>query len=306
MSAGYFLTVCLNPTLQKTIVLNRLWENEVNRSNKYYLDASGKGVNVSRVLAQLGEPVIHLTHAGGQNRELFFSLSAKDGIELRVVESNSEIRYCYTLINQEKHTTTEIVEESAPVGTGTEPRIVAEFQKLLPGSHTVIISGTKAAGYSGELYPDMVRQAKKMGKTVILDFRGEDLKRSLDYQPDIIKPNLSEFINTFLSGFSPSEQEIQNEAVEQVKEKMTELFRQYGIITVLTMGKHGALYMNQKQVDSMAAESIQPVNTIGCGDAFTAGLASNWRRNRDIEKAVQKGMECAKMNALLIKPGTIK
>jgi 1-phosphofructokinase/tagatose 6-phosphate kinase len=306
MSDGYFLTICLNPTLQKTIVLPRLWENEVNRSDEYYLDASGKGINASRVLVQLGEPVIHLTHAGGRNRELLSHLVAGIGIDMRAVESGSEIRYCYTLINREKRTTTEIVEESVPVEAEIEQKVVDEFYRLLSGSHTVIISGTRAAGYSGEIFPSMVRDAKKAGKIVILDFRGDDLERSLPYKPDIIKPNLSEFISTFLKGFSASEQELNDAALEQVKEKMTALYRQSGIITVLTMGKHGALFMDRGHVQSIAAQSIEPVNTIGCGDAFTAGLASCWRRDHDIEKAVMKGMECAKMNALLMKPGSIR
>ncbi len=69
MNNDSFLTVCLNPTLQKTIVLQKLLEDEVNRTNEHFLDASRKGINVSRVLTQLGAEVIHLTQVGGRNRE---------------------------------------------------------------------------------------------------------------------------------------------------------------------------------------------------------------------------------------------
>ncbi len=34
------LTVCLNPVLQKTLVLPKLVENQVNRSKEYYFDIS--------------------------------------------------------------------------------------------------------------------------------------------------------------------------------------------------------------------------------------------------------------------------
>ena len=63
---GYFLTICLNPVLQKTIVLPHLYEDEVNRSREYYFDAAGKGIFVSKVLMQLGEKAVHLTQAGGR------------------------------------------------------------------------------------------------------------------------------------------------------------------------------------------------------------------------------------------------
>ena len=142
----HFLTVCLNPTLQKTIVLDELHENRVNRSDEYYFDASGKGVNVSRVLTQLGEPVVHLTQADGMYRNQFISLAATDGITVVPVASRSEIRFCYTLLNRHNHTSTEIVEESMPVESNTETRIRQKYRELLPESHTIIISGSKAAG----------------------------------------------------------------------------------------------------------------------------------------------------------------
>ena len=306
MNGRYFLTICLNPTLQKTIVLNRLWENEVNRSDEYYLDASGKGINVTRVLNQLGEEVIHLTQAGGSNRELFLSFVKKDNLTCSWVESEAEIRFCYTLLNKEKHTTTEIIEEAETVGKETETKIYQEYLRLLPESHTVIISGTKAPGFSNELYPEMVKSAKENGKIVILDLKGEDLKNSLKYRPDIIKPNVSEFIDTFINGFSVSENELEEEALNAVRHKMIEIHQQFGIISVLTKGKYGTFFYENGAVRNLPAEMIEPVNTIGCGDAFTAGFASLWIREKNITDAIKKGMKCAKLNALSLHPGVIK
>jgi fructose-1-phosphate kinase PfkB-like protein len=74
------LCVCLNPTVQKTITLPRMLVGEVNRASAVRTDASGKGVNVARVLVQLGEAdVVHLTHLGdGPNAQLFSALAAAD------------------------------------------------------------------------------------------------------------------------------------------------------------------------------------------------------------------------------------
>ena len=66
-----FLTVCLNPVMQRTMMFPVLRENEVNRTSRYYTHASGKGVNVTRVLTQLGAGAVHLTHAGGRDRDRF-------------------------------------------------------------------------------------------------------------------------------------------------------------------------------------------------------------------------------------------
>ena len=47
------LCICLSSTLQRTISFKELKLTEVNRSQHYRLDASGKAVNSARVLNQL-------------------------------------------------------------------------------------------------------------------------------------------------------------------------------------------------------------------------------------------------------------
>jgi len=306
MKNSYFLSICLHPVLQKTIVLPCLRENKVNRSGEYYFDASGKGVNVCRVLTQLKEHVLHLTQAGGRNRELFLHMLALEKIPVKWVDSFSEIRFCYTLFTKEHHTSTEIVEEAVPVGPGTEKQIMNTFLEHLPLSHTIIISGTKAAGFSDRLYPHMVREAKKAGKLVVLDFRGDDLKNSLQYSPDIIKPNRDEFIATFF----PEQGAIPDNTVEalekKIMNKMMSLQRQYNVITVLTNGSKPVLYYESNTIARICPPKITPLNTTGCGDAFTAGFASEFRRSRDITKAVKKGLSCGRKNALTLRPGYLR
>ena len=296
----YFLTVCLNPVLQKTIVLNNFREDEVNRCQSYFSDAAGKGINVTRVLKQLDNDVVHLTQAGWLNRDSFLQLTNTDGLTVSWVESNSRIRNCYTLLNTSCNTTTEIVEEGDPVDKKTESRIWTNFLELLPASQIVIISGSKAAGFSSRIFPEMVKVAKKQKKYVILDYRGEDLIESLVFKPDIIKPNYLEFVQTFFP----------NPALVKTREsvilKMQNLYADYKIKTVLTMGEKGVLYHNGDGVFSAEAiQEIVPVNTTGCGDSFTAGFASAVNCGKDFENAILFGQECAVKNAVLINPGVI-
>ncbi|WP_455381807.1 1-phosphofructokinase family hexose kinase [Salinispira pacifica] len=301
-----FLCVCLNPTLQRTFVLSALRENEVNRTAEYYLDAAGKGVNAARILTQLGADAVHLTHAGGRDRERLFELARTTGVDIRAAESHSEIRTCYTLLSRDERTTTEIVEESAPVGEGTEERILELFGKLLDDSDVLIIGGTKSAGLSGQIFPEMTRRAKEQGKRVVLDIRGEDLVNSLPFRPDIVKPNLSEFASTFLPGDGhTSEHTTDPELIAAVSAKMQELYSEYGTVTVLTRGGNETLYLDGEEVRSARPERIEPVNTIGCGDAFTAGFVLSWVSGASVSKAVEEGNRVAGLNARQVRPGTI-
>ena len=310
-----FLAVCMNPTLQKTLCFNRLIPSVVNRTSDYRFDASGKGINVTRVLSQLGKKVTHLTQLGGILRPVFLELCEKEGINVRWVESGSAIRFCYTIISgnlNEEHTVTELVEESVPTTDGTGERLLAAYNELLDSVGTVIISGTKAQGLNDALIPEMVRLARECDKRIILDIRGNDLKQSLVFRPDVVKPNLFEFAGTFLPELGSNANEKGELTGEEpgVKDKIAalvlELAACYGTNIVLTRGKYSVWYTYNGNFFECPVENEKPaVNTIGCGDAFTAGIAAALDDGLSLPDAVARGVHCGNLKAGILKPGTI-
>lgn len=303
--SGGFLTVSLNPVIQKTIVLDTIVEGQANRSSKSRTDTAGKGLNVARVLSLLGAKVFHLTQLGGDNLDLFIRKTREDGLEIVWVHSGSEIRFCYTLINKGNGSFTEIVENGEPVKRGTEDSVKKKYDKLLNNTDTVIISGSRAPGFSSGIIPGMVKTAKALGKLVILDFQGEDLLNSLSFKPDIIKPNLYEFTRTFFPEEIKREEEDPGPLIHKIKDKMLDLYNSAGIITILTNGKKNTFYVSEGTVKEAYPEKTEPVNPIGSGDAFTAGLAWKLAAGSTLDDAVGFAHTCGTRNAVLLKPGTI-
>jgi len=298
-----FLTICLNPTLQKTLCFSSVTSGEVNRTAVHRLDASGKGINVTRVLNQLGKKVIHLTQLGGTMRPLFLSLCEQDKLSVEWVESKSEIRFCYTVINESDNRVTELVEESEAVTSGTEERLLDKYDSLLANPlflreiSSVIISGTKAAGFSDAVIPSMVRKAKEKGLRVILDIKGNDLIESLQYEPDIIKPNLEEFKATYDK--------------KPGKDMLIELARKYKCCIILTNGRRKTLAVEKNNYFELSVPIVKAQNTTGCGDAFTAGLAAaledSWSAKQplDFKAAINEAMRIGALSAANVKPGSI-
>ncbi|MDR1029528.1 MAG: PfkB family carbohydrate kinase, partial [Treponema sp.] len=208
------------------------------------------------------------------------------------------------------HSVTELVEESQPVTEGTEERLMAAYTRLVPNYETVIISGTKAAGFSDAVVPYMVRQAKKAGCFVILDIRGKDLINSLAYKPDIIKPNLFEFVETFIPDVkprlfavdTPEEEALMRDPIQKL---CLELCQAYQCRIVLTRGAKSIWFAEPGRFAEYAFEALQPVNTTGSGDAFTAGLAVALSDGADLRAAVAEGARCGRLNAGLLKVGVI-
>jgi 1-phosphofructokinase/tagatose 6-phosphate kinase len=296
----------MNPTIQKTLCFPVIQNDEVNRTAEHRLDVSGKGINVSRVLGQLGEKAVHLTQLGGIFLPLFLDLCKKDSIDIRWVISESQIRFCYTLLEENNHGVTELVEESEAVSDEVEFMIFNLYEKLLPEIDWLIISGTKARGFSDKVVPDMVKLAKQFGKKMILDIRGNDLLNSLTYKPDVVKPNIFEFVATFFpekiqhGKFIGGEEKI----LPLVKEKAAELSL-CGTSFVITRGSKPVWLFQEGVFTEIGFDAVIPVNTTGSGDAFTAGLASSLAAGNSLNAAIEKGIVCGALNAKFVKPGTI-
>ena len=305
MKKPYFLSVSMNPTLQKTLIFPDLVQDTVNRTSEYRLDTAGKGLNVCRVLTQLGRDACLLSQLGGALRPIYLDLCEQDNLRVEWVESSSPIRLCYTLIDRSKKSITELVEEAEKVGEGTEVRLMEKYIKLVQECSTLIISGTKAAGFSDALIPEMVRLAKAEGCRVILDVKGSDLVNSLPFQPDIIKPNLYEFVSTFI----PEKISHNNIADPNVKEKVEKiwsgLYKKCPCTIVLTNGAASVLYSEKDKLNEYTIIPVDPVNTIGSGDAFTAGLASVLEDGAALLDAIAEGAHCGALNAGQLKPGVI-
>ncbi|MCF0237779.1 MAG: hypothetical protein HUK24_04185 [Sphaerochaetaceae bacterium] len=270
-----FLVVSLNPTIQLIVGYSSITEGQVNRTSQWKREYSGKGFNVAKTLAKLGNKAILLTHCNNLESPLIRSQGRTQGFEVVAVEDPSNSRICVTVLQEEKGTTTELVSESPSIlGKGTERKIIENFNVLLDEVSCVIITGTRSPGYNPSIYANMVRDSRLRGKTVILDLKGEDLISCLPYYPNIVKPNLEELNETFPEG--------------TLQEKMEKL----GSNCIITDGSNGAYIFQDGEVVNIPAKKVDFVgNTTGCGDAFTAAVAHSIMNDKSFFNAVEFGLE---------------
>ena len=296
------LAVCLNPTFQRTFQLPVMDAGEVNRAQGERLDASGKGMNVARVLTQLGHEVRQLTHLGPGGDE-FVSLCRNDGVEVAWEASDSPVRTCVTLLDAANSRTTEIVGTAQPVDEKTVEAVRRRYSLELEWADRVVISGSKAPGYPENLFAEFCRTAKDLGKPVLADYRGGELEKSLQEKPSVVKTNLVEFVQTFLPGEAVSESR-DEEVVPKVEEKMKELSGQ-GVSFVVTRGAREILWAADGELSRVSPPMIVPVNTIGSGDATAAGLTHALDEGKPFGEAVAFAAQCGAENALQLKPGSL-
>jgi fructose-1-phosphate kinase PfkB-like protein len=306
-SGGAFMAVCLNPVIQSTLAFARVEKGEVNRTGEHRVDASGKGVNVARVLGQLGREAWQLTQLGGPTRDWFLSMCVADGVRVRWAESGSEIRFCTTVIDSSDGSATELVEEARPVAPGTAEAVLAEFDRALPECGAVLLSGTKAAGFPDSIMPEMASRSARAGKRLYLDLKGPDLLACLPFSPAAIKPNLEELLATWAPSRARGLREEANEAAmrELVSEIGRECRDRYGSWLVVTRGAKSTLFWDGAALRERHPRPIKAVNPIGSGDSFHAGLAAALEGGATIAEAVAEGGRLGELNAERLKPGSI-
>jgi 1-phosphofructokinase/tagatose 6-phosphate kinase len=169
----------------------------------------------------------------------------------------------------------------------------------------VVISGSKAAGFSDSILSEMVRKAKANAVKVILDIRGKDLVESLPWKPDVIKPNLYEFASTFAPDLVAEISESPG-LKSRIQTICKELISKYETQIILTRGAGAIWYMENDELLEYPVDHCEPLNTTGSGDAFTAGLASALEDGLSLREAIAEGARCGRLNAVLLRPGVIR
>jgi pseudouridine kinase len=80
------------------------------------------------------------------------------------------------------------------------------------------------------------------------------------------------------------------------KEKLVKYFIELGVKKVfITSGKNGIIYGDSKGFYQYKIRSIKPLNTIGAGDSFMAGLLYGATKKYDIHKMVEFANACAQI-----------
>ena len=280
------LTLTLNPSVDISYPLNHLELDTVNRVSTTRKTAGGKGLNVARVIAQLGQKVAGSGFLGGDNIENWF------------MQISGETRNCIAILHDDGKQT-EIL-ESGPEITATEADdFLDHLEKYLDQIDLMTISGSLPKGLPSDFYSQLIELADRHGVQTLLDSSGEPLLKSLTslHRPYLIKPNQDEIAQ--ISG-----QKIDD--LDQLKKILLENPLLSSIPwVVVSLGKDGAMAKAGMDLFYAKIPKINAVNPVGSGDSTVAGLAYALNRKADVEDVLKTAMTTGILNTLNAKTGCI-
>lgn len=282
------LTVTMNPSIDISYPLETLHLDTVNRVDKVSKTAGGKGLNVTRVLAEIGDPVSATGLIGGSTGQFILDHLGQE-IGKEFFEIQGETRNCIAILHEGQQT--EILEKGPSVSEEEGQAFLAHFEALLPDVAVVAISGSLPAGLPVDYYVKLVERAKKAGKPVVLDCSGVSLEKALaaPIKPTVIKPNNEELSQ--LLGYEVTKD------LDQLKEVLqSNLFKGIDWV-IVSLGADGAFAKHGDVFYKVDIPKIEVVNPVGSGDSTVAGIASALYHQEDDRALLTKANVLGMLNA---------
>jgi 1-phosphofructokinase len=275
------ITVTLNPTIDQTLVLPKFVAGDTIRVKSSRFDPGGKGINVSRVIRELGGESVAMGFApGGLGRYIVQTLEGL-GIECDFVPTPGEARTNITILDESRHIHT-ILSDPGPE---TDPKYVEQLreklrQRLKRGDW-LVLAGSIPPPLSPYVYADIIDEASRKGAHTVLDSDGAALVVGAGAHPEMLKGNRRELER--LLGRHLHDEETTLEAAEDVQRT--------GIPTVLvTRGREGAVAVVNNDYWRGVAPRVRSVSAVGSGDSFLAGIVLTLSRGGTMEEAMRLGV----------------
>lgn len=269
------VTLTLNPSLDRTLPIDRLERGAVLRTETPTLQAGGKGVNVTRALAANGIPSVAVLPAGGVEGTELARLLDVAGVTAHVVPVEGRTRSNIT-IAEGNGTITKLNEPGCVLSLSEIADVTSAVLSVASAGDWVVMSGSVPPEFTAQKIAEISARLAGHGVHLAVDSSGEGLSAALDAPPRLIKPNRAELAEA--TGHALG-------SMAEVIDAAT-LVRDAGIELVLvSLGADGAVLVSPRGVLVGESRVPHPVSTVGAGDSFLAGFLSRFSDDESDEPA---------------------
>lgn len=271
-------TVTLNPALDKTVTIPNFAIDTVNRIAEMRTDPGGKGINVSKVIRELGGQSVVLALLGGSTGKAISDSLEEMGLNCHMTFVPGQTRTNLKVIDPVNHNNTDINEPGLQVEPDILSQMLADLLTLLVPGDIVVLSGSLPKGAPQDTYNVWVRCCKEAGAKVFLDADGALMAAGMKAGPYLVKPN-----NDELSRLMGKTLETEEELICAAKKLLA-----YDIEkVVVSMGSKGALYVTREEVIRADGLKVPVGSTVGAGDSVVAALAFAEAKGMTLPEAVR-------------------
>jgi len=278
--APRILTLTLNPTVDVACDADAVRAVRKVRTRDERYDPGGGGVNVSRVVRELGGETLAVVLAGGlPGSELRALLDAAD-VPHRAIPIAGRTRLSLTVNDLSARREYRFVPEG-PELSEAEWRAALAVLEAEP-AEWVVASGSLPRGVPAGFYAEAAAIAARRGQRFVLDTSGAALKAALGHGLALIKPSRGEF-ETLVGRPLPTPKAQAEAARALLQEGAAERI-------VVTLGHQGALMAGPEGLIRLPALTVPEQGAVGAGDSFLAAMVLSLSRGEDPREAFAWGL----------------
>jgi 1-phosphofructokinase family hexose kinase len=293
------LTVTLNAAIDRTVAVPNFRLGHRHRAVESRTVAGGKGINVARALKLLGRPVIATGFAGGPTGNRLLEQLRKEAVLTDFTRIAAETRINLAVIDPTSGEQTEINERGPAVSPEEVEAFVNRVGYLADGAKLCVLAGTLPPGAGDDLYARLVKDLGERGLPVVLDAEGSAMLAGLRAGASVVTPNEREAEELVGQEFADRDDLIQGLA-ELVRLGAGEaaITRPDGCVAVIGSG-------SEQRFLEVRTEPLDPVSTVGSGDAFLAGYVAARYDDREADECLAYGVACGAESTQHFGAGTV-
>lgn len=269
-------TVTFNPAIDYVINVDNFKAGTVNRVASEEKFAGGKGINVSRVLNNLGVKSKALGFVGGFTGRFIVDSLEEQGVDTEFIYVTGDTRINVKLKSAEE---TEI-NGGGPVVTSEDLDKLFAIVEKLSANDFLVLAGNVQKSVPSDIYATIQEKCAKNNVKVIVDTTGNALVATLKNKPFLVKPNNHELGEIFNVELNTTEEII------EYAQKIREMGAQNVIIS---MAAKGALLICETGVYHASPAKGTVQNSVGAGDSVIAGFLAQLTMGGDIIEAFRWG-----------------
>jgi 6-phosphofructokinase 2 len=294
MTANRILTLTLNPTVDIAADADRVRPVHKIRTRDETFDPGGGGVNVSRVLRELGGDTLAVILAGGVSGRFLEELLDEGGVPRRSVPIAGRTRISHTIHDLSARQEYRFVPEGPEIAESEWAAALDALEGEQAG--WVVASGSLPRGVPADFYARAAAAASRRGRRrFVLDTSGAALKEALGHGLALIKPSRGEF-EALVGRPLPTAEAQEEAATALVQDGAAEM-------VVITLGHEGALLAGPGGgVLRLPALDVPALGAVGAGDSFLAAMVLALSRGEPPREAFAWGMAAGA--AAVMRPGT--
>ncbi|MSQ29381.1 MAG: 1-phosphofructokinase family hexose kinase [Dehalococcoidia bacterium] len=289
------ITVTLNPAIDETVELDHFVEGDTNRVASIRRDIGGKGINVARVLKELGYEPLAMGFAPGDLGRMIEDTLRDENIGVDFTFLDGVTRTNITILDRGKHRHT-VLSAAGPYAHPDDiEEMIGNIRRRLRPDTWLVLAGSLPPPCTGEVYGRLVQEAERAGALTAVDADGLVIRQVLEYggRPTVIKVNHHELQR--IHGDPTGTEDEVFEAAENI--------HHMGVAAVVvTRGTLGSVALTPDADYRISAPEVEVVSAVGAGDAFLAAMLLSLRRNEGWEQALRRG--AAASVACCLMPGS--